>query len=124
KFDRGVTLLLFTRWVVETNDAGQMCRLRGLSFDISRVNEIMERTAALTRPANEADADMLTSIVKSAWTAALQATGQMPADAITTCVSLVNCPEHGDAWSALVATHERRLKGEPAVSVIEAVSES
>ena len=213
KFDRGVTLLLFTRWVVETDDSGRMCRLRGLSFDISRVNEIMERTAALThldartglpekhmafdrmhffatraqktgrpfgsivirilgyrdlkqriaddasyyraqtdiamrvldeiagadtfarfdqgsfililsRPANESDAGTLTSIVKSAWTDALQATGHTPADAITTCVSLVNCPEHGDAWSALVATHERRLKGEPTVSAVETASES
>lgn len=213
KFDRGVKLLLFTRWVVENDESGRMCRLRGLSFDISRVNEIMERTAAATRidertglpekhmafdrmhyfatraqqtgrpfgsiairvngyrdlkqriaddaayyrvhskvnttildtiegadtfarfdqgrfllvmirPATEEDARRISGIVESAWTEALQAGAQTPVDPITATLSVVNCPEHGDAWSALVATHERRLKGDPAPGPVESRSET
>jgi PAS domain S-box-containing protein len=201
RFDRGVTLLLFTRWLVETDDAGERRRLRGLSFDISRVNEMMERSATaarvdartglaekhmafdrmhyltaraqrtgrpfgslairidnyrelkqriaddamyyrtqtdigtkvvdeidgadtfarfdqgsflliLNRPAEEQDARKLATIVETGWSDALRGAGDTRADAIRSTVSLLNCPEHGEAWAGLVAMHERRLKGE------------
>jgi GGDEF domain-containing protein len=66
----------------------------------------------LNRPADEQDARKLATIIEALWNDALRGAGDTRADAIRSTVSLLNCPDDGEAWAGLVAMHERRLKGE------------